>query len=67
MQCNAMQCNVSNKHCIASKQALLGRTLVLRCLSTVFSGSYQTFSFGRLANFTATKDKLNAHFGVISK
>ena len=23
----------------------------LRCLSTVFSGPYQTFSFGRLANF----------------
>ena len=25
--------------------------LFLRCLSTVFSGPYQTFSFGRLANF----------------
>ena len=25
--------------------------LGLRCLSTVFSGPYQTFSFGRLANF----------------
>ena len=25
--------------------------LDLRCLSTVFSGPYQTFSFGRLANF----------------
>ena len=69
MLCNAMQCNVSNKHCIASNllRELLGKTLVLRCLSTVFSGPYQTFSFGRLANFTATKDKLNAHFGVISK
>ena len=25
--------------------------ICLRCLSTVFSGPYQTFSFGRLANF----------------
>ena len=30
----------------------LGRNILyLRCLSTVFSGPYQTFSFGRLANF----------------
>ena len=52
---------MKNKQCLAVANSCLLSLLLaffftdsetqLRCLSTVFSGPYQTFSFGRLANF----------------